>query len=98
MPTYLKIAFHFSNKDASEHSFELPVTYKGQELSFSAWLLMIGYTHKIQVEVNGQLVKFEPDEEQNYRAVLDAAQLEKSNKLDIPILKAIAEVIELAVK
>jgi len=59
---------------------------------------MIGYTHKIQVEVNGQLVKFEPDEEQNYRAVLDAAQLEKSNKLDIPILKAIAEVIELAVK
>jgi len=55
---------------------------------------MSGYTHKIQVEVDGQIIMFEPDEERNYRVVLNAGQLEKETKLDVGLLKAIAEVIE----
>ena len=78
----------------ADNSIEIPVTYKGEDLSFPAELLMSGYTHKIQVEVDGQIIMFEPDEERNYRVVLNAGQLEKETKLDVGLLKAIAEVIE----
>lgn len=81
-----------------EDSLEIPVTYRGEELNFPATFVPSGYTHKIQVEVNGELVMFEPDEERNYRALLDASQLEKGSKLDINLLRAIAAVIESVVK
>jgi len=84
--------------DNPEDSLEIPITYKGQELSFPAQLLMTGYTHKIQVEVDGQLIMFEPDEERNYRAILNAEQLEKGAKVDVGLLQAIAQVIESVVK
>ena len=72
--------------------FELPVTYKDKELLFPARLLMLGYTHKFQVQVNGHEVLFEPDEERNYRAVINPEQVE-SSKIELELLKAIAEAI-----
>ncbi len=51
---------------------------------------MLGYTHKFQVQVNGQDLLFEPDEERNYRAFVDPEQVENSN-IDVELLKAIAE-------
>ena len=57
-----------------DEPFDLPVTYKGEELLFPFELLMLGYTHKFQVEVNGQTILFEPDEERNDRAVVNAEQ------------------------
>lgn len=45
-----------------EDEFELPVEYKGEELLFNAKMIVIGYTHKFNVDVNGQKVVFEPDE------------------------------------
>lgn len=57
--------------------FELPVSYKGEELLFPAELKQIGYTHAIVVDVYGQEVLFEPDEERNYRAVVKAEKLNK---------------------
>lgn len=80
-----------------EEYFEIPVTYQGQELAFTSRLLMTGYTHKIEVEVDGQLILFEPDEERNYRAILDQSQLEKGIRVDAELLQAIAAVIELVV-
>jgi len=35
-----------------------------------AKLIVTGYTHKFGVDVNGQNIIFEPDEERNYRAVI----------------------------
>ena len=81
-----------------DDTLEIPVIYKGQELCFPARFLLTGYTRKIQVEVDGQLIMFEPDEEINYRAVLDSAQLEKGTKLDIPLLQSIAAVINSVIK
>ncbi len=72
-----------------DEPFELPVTYKGNELLFPARLFMLGYIHKFQVQVNGYEVFFEPDEERNYRAVIDPEQVE-SSKVDVELLKAIA--------
>ena len=82
----------------SDDSFEIPVSYRGEEFSFPAQLVITGYTHKIQVEVDKQVIMYEPDEERNYRPVLTAAQLESGVKLDINLLKAIAEVIQSVIK
>lgn len=69
--------------------FELPVTYKGTEMSFPAGLLQQGYLHCFQVNINGQIVVFEPDEERNYRALVDPALMDKM-KVDIDLLQEIA--------
>ena len=76
--------------------FDLPVTYQGEELLLPAQLLQSGYIHQFKVEVNGQEVVFENDEEGNYRAMVDAEKVAK--RIDVGLLKAIAEGIENAVR
>jgi len=75
-----------------DNSFVIPVLYKGKEIEFDAKLLVFGYTHKIQVDVNGQEVLFEPDEEKNYRAMI--ANPSKEKQTDVELLKIIAQTIE----
>jgi hypothetical protein len=74
--------------------FELEVTYNDQLLLFPCTLMMMGYTHKIQVLVNGITLLFEPDEEKYYRAVSDY----HDRSIDIGLLKAIASTLEVAFK
>jgi hypothetical protein len=81
-----------------DESFEIPVSYKGQDLAFTSRLIVYGYTHKIEVDVDGSKVSFEPDEERNYRAMLDVEQIKQDKKLDTGLLKAIAQAIEAIVK
>lgn len=79
-------------------SFKIPVLFNHKELSFPANLLTPGYTHKIMVDVNGLNIIFEPDEEGNYRAIIDEILLEKANQIDIPLLMTIANAIESLVR
>ena len=79
-------------------SFEIPVTYKSQQLLFPASLIPTGYTYKIQVEVFGKLISFEPDEERNFRAVISMDDLQDVSKIDKDLLRLIAEAIESIVK
>ncbi len=51
-------------------SFQIPVTYAGSEYLFEARLRPSGYVTLIEVDVNGHIIFFEPDEEGNYRAVI----------------------------
>ncbi len=53
-----------------------------------------GYSYPIEVDVNGQLVKFEPDEEKIFRALFDAEQIQKGVKINTELLAAIAKVLE----
>lgn len=76
--------------------FDLPVLYNGTELLFPAHLQQTGFSHRILVEINGTEVSFEPDEERNYRAVVDPEKLNKTP--DAGLLKAVAESIEAIVK
>ena len=47
-----------------DEEFEIPVVYNNQPYYLKERLLQVGsYTHKIQVNVNGTEVLFEPDEE-----------------------------------
>lgn len=75
-----------------DNRFEIPVTYAGKELEFTAELLQFGYIHKILVDVNGHMVSVEKDDEGNYRAIL--VDLESENKVDKKLVKAIVESIE----
>ncbi len=83
--------------DPHDDLFDLPVTYKGQLLHFPARLLNYGYTHKIRVEVYGVEVLLEPDEERNYRAVVDN-ELAHAGSIDKALLAEIVSVVESIVK
>lgn len=72
----------------------LPVHFNGADLEFPAKLLTSGYTVKLEVDVNGTTVLFEPDEERNWRALISFEDLQANKKLDGELLKVIAEKIE----
>ena len=76
-----------------DEEFELPIEFKGQEHIFKSTLLVYGYTHKFQVNVNGRNILFEPDEEKNYRAVLNYGESD-TNKIDVELIKEIASTIQ----
>lgn len=73
-------------------SFELPVTYGGKDLLLKAELQAWGYSHRIRVEINGRFYTFEPDEEQNYRAMAENHQ----HLEDRDLLQEIIKTLELA--
>jgi hypothetical protein len=79
--------------------FEIIVPYKGENLSFNARLIRYGYTHRIIVSVSGTDVVFEPDEEKNYRALIDSADTAITDKQpEVDLLGVIAETIEQIVR
>lgn len=78
--------------------FELPVQFKGENLSFTSRLMQLGYTHKFLVEVEGQPVYFEPDEERNYRAIIETADIKTCKALNLELLKAVAHALEAITK
>ena len=78
--------------------FDLPVSYKGIEILFPAELLVMGYVYKIKVDVYGQEVLFEADEERNFRALSDPENPDNWNAIDRELLQAIAHSIESLVK
>ena len=74
-------------------SFDLPVWYHGKELFFPAELFKTGYTHKIKLLINETEVLFEPDEERNYRSVIQSAHDSKTPNLKPDLLQAIVETL-----
>jgi len=78
--------------------FELPVDYKGEQHLFEAELIVYGYTHKFHVDVNDQTIIFEPDEERNYRAILNYNEIDTNKNIDIELLKKISLALEEIVK
>ena len=78
-------------------SFTLTVHYKGEERSFDSELRVMGYTHKIAVNIDGTEVLFEPDEERNYRAVLSEKDINKKD-IDAQLIGLIAAELEANLK
>lgn len=72
-----------------DNTFELDVDFNGETYEFEGNLIISGYLHKIELDVQGTKVYFEPDEERNYRALMSMEDLNKS-ELSIGLLKAIA--------
>jgi hypothetical protein len=53
----------------------------------------MGYTYKIAVSLFGSELIFEPDEERNFRAVVDPA-IERTKEYPAEILQKIAQFLE----
>ena len=77
--------------------FILTIYYKEREQPFNAELRLVGYTHKIAVNIEGIEVLFEPDEERNYRALLSEADMHKK-KIDTELIRLIAAELETNLK
>ena len=76
-----------------DYDLEVPVTYKNQELIFNAKFIQFGYSYKFDVDVNGILVSFEPDEERNFRAIIDPTIDHANHKIDKELIQLIAEAL-----
>ncbi|RYY92797.1 MAG: hypothetical protein EOO11_20795 [Chitinophagaceae bacterium] len=74
-------------------SFDLPVTYKGKERSFSAALVQRGFAHRIEVDVDGTPVYFEWDEERKFRALVDP-DAAGNDRPDPGLVQALLETLE----
>jgi hypothetical protein len=82
-----------------QESFDIPVLYQNKELLIPGRLLVQGYTYKIAVTLDENTILFEPDEERNFRAVLDPdINDSKIKRPEVPLLQAIAEALTLLLK
>jgi hypothetical protein len=77
-----------------QEQFELPVILNSEELHFPARLLNYGYSYKLEVDIEGSTVLFEPDEERNWRALIAPEEINANKKISVALLKAIAFSIE----
>lgn len=73
-----------------DDSFIIDVPYQGEQLEFEGRLIQSGYLHKIEINVNGIPVFFEPDEERNYRALVNIEQMNNHKLLSPGLIQAIA--------
>jgi len=71
-------------------NFQIEVIHKGQQVIFMANLVQYGYSYRIDVDVEGEIISFEPDEERNLRARLDWNSIDKKKTINIDLLKTIA--------
>lgn len=79
-----------------QEPFDVPVSYKGEEILFPAELQPTGYTYRFLVNVYGVSVIFEPDEERAFRAVVEPEKLNK--RITMELLQAIAETLHEVLK
>ncbi|GAB3428004.1 hypothetical protein [Niabella aquatica] len=70
-----------------EHYFELPVTYKNENLLLNGRLVTFAYDYKFYVNVEGQELIFEQDDERNFRVIAPESNVKK------PIEKELVEKI-----
>jgi hypothetical protein len=77
-----------------DNQFDLPLQYKGSEHLLPAALITYGYSYKIEVNVFGHIIYFEPDEERNFRAILSEENNEGIDKIDKALFALIAVALE----
>lgn len=81
------------NLHLMDDEFMLPVTFNGKEMEFPARLLNYGYSSKLEVDINGSKVFFEPDEERNWRAVISYEDVMSNKKINKELLEVVISVI-----
>ena len=53
-----------------EDTFVISISLEAKEYEFETRILWLGFQHKIEVNMDGVYVLFEPDEERNLRAIV----------------------------
>lgn len=77
-----------------EHFFELPVSYKGEELCFNGRLVTFGYSYKFYIVVNGEELVFEKDDSGAYRVLAEQRELKAEKGLLESIIAALTKLQE----
>ena len=77
-----------------EQTFIIPVIYEGEETDFEASFQPYGYTYRIAVDLFGNTVLFEPDEEGSYRALISPTEIVVSKAINRELLAAVVRVLE----
>jgi hypothetical protein len=73
-----------------DNTFDIPLTYKSKDISFPAEYVGTGSSYKINVDVFGQVISFEPDEERNFRALVSYEDLQATDSVDKILVEQIA--------
>ena len=81
-----------------DSEFILPIEFEGNELQLPARIVQTGYVVKLEVEIEGTLVTFEPDEERNWRAVMGYEDLINGKKVKRELIVEVAKFIETITK
>jgi hypothetical protein len=81
-----------------DNFFEIPVTCQSGEFNFPAELIPYAYSYKIEVDVFGKIISFEPDEEQNFRGLISPDDFNDTDHIDKALLEAIASKLSLLFK
>ena len=80
------------------HEFELALNYKGKDLLLPVRLMNYGTSYKLEVEIDGTKVLFEPDEERNWRAMISYEDVQANKKMDTGLLELIARELDTILK
>lgn len=78
--------------------FELAINFKGKDLLIPVRLINYGRSYKLEVDIEGTNVLFEPDEERNWRAVISYEDVQANKKLNKELLELIAEELDTILK
>lgn len=81
-----------------EDAFIITISHNGNTYAFETRIVWIGYQHKIEVNIDGSVVSFEPDEERNYRAIMHPEQIGISKLITPGLLEAIASHLQDSIK
>ena len=74
-------------------ALEISLTYNGKDLCLKAHVARFGYVNHIVVDLFGNPVTIERDEEGNYRALGDAEKF-KDSKVDVDLVEAVITVLQ----
>ena len=81
-----------------DNRFEIPITYHSEDYNFTAELIAYAFSYKIAVNIFGEIIFFEPDEEGHFRAVVGYEQVQQTRIIDKTLLEAIAEKLVLLLR
>ena len=77
----------------SHDTFEIPIIWKDAEISFRARFIPAGYITRIGVDVYGQELLLDPDEEGQYRVLMNADEAGNYPGIDLQLVKEIVDVL-----
>lgn len=78
-----------------EHFFELPITHRGEQLTFKGRLVTFAYNYKFFIIVESRELVFEKDDEGEFRVLSDHKQTEIDQELLSTIVHALENISSL---
>jgi hypothetical protein len=78
--------------------FELALKFKEKEMLLPVKLMNYGTAYKLEVEIEGTKMLFEPDEERSWRAMISYEDVQANKKIDTGLLELIAKELDIILK